>query len=317
MNPHPFFSNRKVVFLLASFCCLLWASSYPAIKNGYAMFSIAPTDVPTKMVFAGFRFLLAGALLLLGAALSKRKVFALRWENVRDVAAIGFVQTSIHYVFFYIGLAYTTGVKSSIMNATGTFFSVLLAHFIYHNDRLTGNKVLGCLVGFAGVMVVNFNRDLLDFNFTLLGEGFVVIAAFIQAAATIYGKKVSQKMDSVIMAGYQLAIGGAVLVAAGYGTGGALTGFTLASSLLLFYLVLLSSLSFGLWTILLKYNRVGLVTVFNFLVPIFGAILSAMFLGETVLEWKNLFALVFVCAGIWLVTKEPRPALPLICPKPC
>ena len=82
-------------------------------------------------------------------------------------------------------------------------------------------------------------------------------------------------------------------------------------------LVLLSSLAFGLWTILLKYNRVGLVTVFNFLVPIFGAILSAMFLGETVLEWKNLVALAFVCAGIWLVTKEPRPALPQACPKPC
>ena len=79
----------------------------------------------------------------------------------------------------------------------------------------------------------------------------------------------------------------------------------------------LSSLAFGLWTILLKYNSVGLVTVFNFLVPIFGAILSAMFLGETVLEWKNLVALAFVCAGIWLVTKEPRPALPQACPKPC
>ena len=317
MNPHPFFSNRKVVFLLASFCCLLWASSYPAIKNGYAMFSIAPTDVPTKMVFAGFRFLFAGALLLLGAALSRRNILALSWQNVRQVTALGLVQTSVHYVFFYIGLAYTTGVKSSIMNATGTFFSVLLAHFIYHNDRLTTNKVLGCLIGFAGVMVVNFNRDLLDFNFTLLGEGFVVIAAFILAAGSIYGKKISQKMDSIILAGYQLAIGGAVLVIAGYGTGGALTGFTLASSLLLFYLVLLSSLSFGLWTILLKYNRVGLVTVFNFLVPIFGAILSAMFLGETVLEWKNLVALAFVCAGIWLVTKEARPALPLACPKPC
>ena len=316
MNPHPFFSNRKVVFLLASFCCLLWASSYPAIKNGYAMFGIAPTDVPTKMVFAGYRFLFAGVLLLLGAALSRRNILALSWQNVRQVTVLGLVQTSIHYVFFYIGLAYTTGVKSSIMNATGTFFSVLLAHFIYHNDRLTINKVVGCLIGFAGVMVVNFNRDLLDFNFTLLGEGFVVIAAFILAAASIYGKRVSQKMDSIILAGYQLAIGGAVLVVAGYGTGGALAGFTLISSLLLFYLVLLSSLSFGLWTILLKYNRVGLVTVFNFLVPIFGAILSAIFLGETVLEWKNLVALVFVCAGIWLVTKEPRPAA-LLQPKPC
>lgn len=101
-----------------------------------------------------------------------------------------------------------------------------------------------------------------------------------------------------------MTIGGVALIAAGYALGGSLTGFTLASSALLFYLVLLSSVAFALWTILLKYNRVGLVTVFNFLVPVFGAVLSAIFLGETILEWKNVAALVLVCSGIWLVTKQ-------------
>ena len=309
MSPHPFFSNRRVVFLLASFCCLLWGSAYPAIKNGYALFAIAATDVPSKMVFAGYRFLFAGLLLLIMAIVTRRDVFNLSWKNLREITVLGLTQTSIQYVFFYVGLAYTTGVKGSILNATGTFFSVLMAHFIYHNDRLSLNKVAGCLIGFAGVMVVNFNKDLLDFNFTLLGEGFVVIAAFVLSAATIYGKKVSLKMDSVILTGYQLTVGGAALILVGYLTGGTLTGFTLKSSALLFYMVVLSSASFALWTILLKYNRVGLVTVFNFLIPVFGAVLSAIFLGENILEWKNVVALVLVCSGIWLVTKDNQPAI--------
>ncbi len=209
-------------------------------------------------------------------------------------------------MFFYIGLAYTTGVKGSIMNATGTFFSVLLAHFIYHNDRLSWNKALGCAVGFVGVMVVNFNASLLDFHFTLLGEGSVVMAAFILSAASIYGKKVSQDMDSVVLTGYQLAIGGVALTVGGALFGGSLSGFSWQASALLVYLVLLSSVAFALWTILLKYNRVGLVTIFNFLIPVFGAILSAIFLGESILEWKNVLALVLVCGGIFLVTKESR-----------
>lgn len=304
MNSHPFFSNRKVVILLASFCCLLWGSAYPAIKNGYAMFAIAPDDIPSKMVFAGYRFVFAGLLLLIMAAFTKRDLFNLSWKNVRQITTLGLTQTSIQYVFFYVGLAYTTGVKSSILNATGTFFSVLMAHFIYQNDRLSLNKVVGCLIGFAGVMVVNFNKELLDFNFALLGEGFVVIAAFVLSAATIYGKKISQKMDSIILTGYQLTIGGIALTVAGYVTGGELVGFTLKSSALLFYMVLLSSVAFSLWTILLKYNRVGLVTIFNFLIPVFGAVLSAIFLGENILEWKNVAALALVCSGIWLVTKE-------------
>lgn len=304
MNSHPYFSNRRVVFLLASFCCLLWGSAYPAIKSGYALFSIAANDIPSKMLFAGYRFIFAGLLLLLIAVFTRRPFFRLDWSNLRRITTLGLTQTSIQYVFFYVGLAYTTGVKGSIMNATGTFFSVLMAHFIYHNDRLSMNKALGCLVGFAGVMVVNFSKDLLDFNFTLLGEGFVVIAAFILSAATIYGKRISQKMDSVVLTGYQLAIGGAALIAAGYATGGTLSGFTLKSSALLFYMIVLSSASFALWTILLKYNRVGMVTVFNFLIPVFGAVLSAIFLGESILEWKNMLALALVCSGIWLVTKE-------------
>ena len=307
LNTHPFFSNRKVVILLASLCCLLWGSAYPAVKNGYALFSIAPEDIPSKLVFAGYRFLFAGLLLLLMAVITKRDVFNLNWKKLRQISALGLTQTSLQYVFFYIGLAYTTGVKGSIMNATGTFFSVILAHFIYHNDRLSTNKVVGCLCGFAGVMVVNFNKDLLDFHFMLLGEGFVVIAAFILSAATIYGKRISQTMDSIVLTGYQLMIGGMVLTLAGFATGGVLTGFTPASTALLFYMVLLSSVAFALWTILLKYNRVGLVAIFNFLIPIFGAILSAIFLGESIMEWKNVFALALVCSGIWLVTKEHGP----------
>ncbi len=297
-----------MVFLLATLCCLLWGSAYPAIKNGYAMFLIAPDDIPSKMLFAGYRFVFAGLLLLVMAVLTRRDIFNLSWKKLRQISTLGLTQTSLQYVFFYVGLAYTTGVKSSIMNATGTFFSVILAHFIYRNDRLSLNKALGCLIGFAGVMVVNFNSDLLDIHFTLLGEGFVVIAAFILSAATIYGKKISQGMDSIVLTGYQLAIGGVALSVAGYLTGGELTGFTLKSSALLFYMVLLSSVAFALWTILLKYNRVGLVAVFNFLIPIFGAILSAIFLGESILEWKNVIALLLVCSGIGLVTRGSEPA---------
>jgi drug/metabolite transporter (DMT)-like permease len=299
-----FFTKPWVVVSLATLCCLLWGSAYPAIKNGYALFNIEATDIPSKMVFAGYRFIFAGLLLLVMSAVGGKRIFNFTSRQFGQISLLGLTQTSIQYVFFYVGLAYTTGVKGSIMNATGTFFSVLLAHFIYHNDQLNMRRVAGCLIGFAGVMVVNFKPELMDFSFTLLGEGFVVIAAFILAAASIYGKRISQHMDSVLMTGWQLFIGGVVLVLAGYVTGGTLHGFTWLSSALLAYLVVLSSAAFSLWSLLLKYNRVGMVTVFNFLVPVFGAVLSAIFLDESILEWKNAVALVLVCGGIWLVTRE-------------
>ncbi|RZJ57071.1 MAG: DMT family transporter [Acidovorax sp.] len=308
--PHTRFSDRKVVVALALLCCLLWGSSYPAIKTGYAWFGIARDDIPSQLVFAGWRFLGAGLILLAWALSQRKSIVNLGAGSARQLVVLGLSQTTLQYVFFYVGLAYTTGVKGSIMNATGTFFSVLLAHWVYHNDRLSHAKLWGCLVGFVGVMVVNLGRGTLDMDFTLLGEGFVVIAAFVLAAASIYGKQVSQRMDSVVMTGWQLGIGGAALLAIGWGLGGSLTGFTWGSTALLVYLALLSSAAFSLWSILLKHNRVSQITVFNFTVPIFGAALSALFLGEALLEWKNLLALVLVCAGIWLVTRDAPAATP-------
>ncbi|HZZ10286.1 MAG TPA: DMT family transporter [Paraburkholderia sp.] len=316
------FSQPKALFLLATLCCLLWGSSFPAIKIGYALLDITQGDIPSKLVFAGYRFFLAGLLLLILAALAKKPLFALTRRHAGQVMLLGLTQTAIQYVFFYIGLAYTTGVRGSILNATTTFFSVVLAHFIYRNDRISPRKAAGCLLGFVGVMVVNFGSGTLEFAFSLLGEGFVVIAAFVLSAASIYGKRISQGMDVMVMTGYQLGFGGIVLLAAGYGAGGTLREFTVGSAALLGYLAFLSAVAFTLWSLLLKYNPVGRVTVFNFLVPVFGTALSALCLNENIMELKNLVALVLVCSGIWLVTRSPRasasrPAVTLAATQDC
>ncbi|HCL6630191.1 TPA: DMT family transporter [Citrobacter amalonaticus] len=305
-HPQPLFARKNVVWLSAAFCCLLWGSAYPAIKSGYEIFQIAADDIPSKIVFAGYRFLFAGLLLLLLAMAQRKPIGRLSSRQFGQLTLLGVTQTSLQYIFFYIGLAFTTGVKGSIMNATGTFFSVLLAHFIYQNDKLSYNKTLGCILGFAGVMVVNFNSGLLDFSFTLAGDGSIVLAAFILSAATLYGKRISQTVDPTVMTGYQLGIGGLVLVIGGYAFGGTLAVHGLASVAILGYLTLLSSVAFALWSILLKYNRVGMIAPFNFLIPVSGAVLSAIFLGENILEWKYAMALLLVCSGIWWVNKVKR-----------
>jgi len=300
----PIFARKNVAYACATLCCLLWGSSYPAIKSGYELFSIATDDIPSKVVFAGYRFLFAGLILLLFALAQRKPIARLTTKQFGQLTLLGLTQTSIQYTFFYIGLAYTTGVNGSIMNATGTFFSVLLAHFIYHNDKLSYNKTLGCILGFAGVMLVNFHSGLSEFRFVWNGDGFVVLAALILSAATLYGKRISQTVDPTVMTGWQLAIGGAVLVAGGYATGGTLEVHSLKAVAVLGYLTLLSSVAFALWSVLLKVNRVSMIAPFNFVVPVAGTVLSAIFLGENILDIKYAVALVLVCSGIWWVNKR-------------
>ncbi|MEK3775741.1 MULTISPECIES: DMT family transporter [Paenibacillus] len=297
------FSDPIFVMLVASLCCLLWGSAYPSIKLGYIAFNILPEDIASKYVFAGYRFTLAGLLLLLLSRIVRKEKLQLSRPQWTSLIMLGILQTGLQYMFFYVGVANTTGVKGSIMNATTTFFSVVLAHFIYKNDKLSRNKIVGCLLGFVGVIIVNFHTDLLAFSFSFTGEGFVIIAALVFSVTALYAKRLTATIDVLIITGVSLFVGGLVLTLLGLSLGGRVTHFTLESTSNLIYLALLSSVAFCLWNMLLKYNKVGRVSVYNFLIPVFGALLSALFLGETILELKNLAALLFVSVGIYLVNR--------------
>ncbi len=307
-------ANPRVAAALAGFCCLLWGSAYPAIKTGYALFGIGTADVPSKLLFAGIRFAAAGAIVL-AIALASGRSLALRGRtDALRVLALGLVQTALQYAFFYVGVANTSGSKASVVNSTSTFFSALLAHFLYTDDRLNRRKALGCLVGFAGVVAVNWSGDLL-FDWKLEGEGFVVLAGLVISAASLWGRHLSQRIDPMVLTGWQLLAGGTALTALGAAAGGSFGPVGLAGFLDLAYLAVLSSVAFTVWTMLLRDNKVTSVTVYQFLVPVSGVALSALALGEGVLEWRYLAALAAVSAGIVLVNaggrwpmagKEPR-----------
>lgn len=301
------FSDRRVVVAVALLCCLLWGSAVPAVKIGYGMLGILPTDTPSLLLFAGLRFSLAGLMLLVHAATTGKPLLPSP-RRLGELALLGLILTAAQYMFYYIGLAHTTGTKVSIITSTSTFFSVLLAHWLYSNDKLTGRRLIGCLVGFAGVITVNLSAAGFDLHLTLLGEGFIVIAALMFSLGAIYGKRLSADMEPATMTGWQLLLGGLMLTVAGLAGGGHFTGFGIEAAGLLAYLAALSAAAFSLWSVLMKHNPVGKVAIFNCAIPIFGVLLSGLFLGESILEWKNLAALVLVSLGIWLVTAA-RPRL--------
>jgi drug/metabolite transporter (DMT)-like permease len=298
-------TDRRIVVAIALLCCLLWGSAVPAVKIGYGLFAIAPGDTPSLMLFAGLRFFLSGLILLGWSALSRKPV-AQPPGRLGQLLLLGLISTAGQYLFYYIGLAHTTGVKVSITTSTSTFFSVLLAHFLYANDRLTPRRILGSIIGFVGVVVVNLSATGLDLHVSLLGEGFIVIAAALFSIAGVYGKGISARMDTGVMTGWQLMLGGAVLGVAGFATGGHFGAFGWEAALLLAYLAALSAAAFALWALLLKHNPVSSIAIFNCAIPIFGVLLAGLFLGESILEWKNLAALLLVSLGIVLVTGSAR-----------
>lgn len=299
------FQKNAVILLTATLCCLLWGSAYPCIKIGYELFAIQEADIFGKLLFAGCRFALAGLLVILPASIQKRKLVYPAKGHWGGILLLGLVQTALQYFFFYIGMAHTTGVKGAILNAFGTFIAVILAHFFYRNDRMTWAKGIGCAVGLGGVILVNLNSaSELGGGFSFLGEGFMLLAACAFAVSFLISKAVSAQEDAAVVTGYNLLSGGLVLVAAGLLGGASFGQVSWQAVLLLLYMALLSAAAFTLWTTLLKYNPVGKISVYNFLVPVFGVVLSAAFLGEAFWSWQNLVALCLVCAGIYIVNQR-------------
>ena len=306
-----FWTKLPVVVLAALFCCFLWGSASPAIKIGYKIFGVGKDDTPARILFAGIRFTIAGLMVIGYESISKHKIIVPRREAWGKVCLLSIFQTSIHYILFYMGLAHTSGVRGSIINSASTFFSIFLAVWIFHFEKLSARKALGSVIGFMGVILCVTGgswTSMLEGGFQLQGEGAMLLAAFCGAMASNLIKKVARTEDPVTMSGWQFLVGGITLTLLGRAMGGHLTLNSAAGIPLILYMGFISAGAYTVWSILLKYNPVSTVTVLGFMNPIFGVVLSVIFLHEAseAMSWAGLAALILVSIGIILVNTKKK-----------
>ncbi len=294
------FTNRFFVAAVALFCCALWGSATPFIKIGYELI-LPAKDVASTILFAGVRFTLAGIFTVLIYSIGRKKFLFPKKENLGRVATVSCFQTVLQYIFFYIGLANTTGVKGTVESGSSAFFALLISSLIFKQEKLTFKKIFACIIGFAGIVLVNLNG--LDFSMNLLGDGFVIFSTIALSFSSVLIKKYSQYEDPVVISGYQFIIGGIVMVLVGLMSGGRIIFPNAASYGVLIYLALLSAAAYSLWGVLLKHNPVSKVSIYNFTTPVFGVILTSIMLTEQskVEPLMLVVALVLISAGIFIL----------------
>lgn len=283
---------------------MLWGSAFPCVKLGYTLFKIDTGHIPTLILFAGLRFTLAGALVIAAGSVAGRK-FLFPAKGSRGITAlVCLFQTCLQYTFFYIGVANTSGVKSSVLNGLGVIFTILAACFVYRTEKFTLIKLLGCAIGFCGVVLINFGKDF-GFEFSLTGEGFVILACACSALAAGLMKIAAKKGGTAAVCGWQFFAGGIILTVAGLCSGGRISYTGASGVFMLFYLAFLSACAFTLQGFLLRFNPVSRIAVFKSANPVFGAVFSALLIGESrkLFTLNTLLALAFVCAGIVIIDK--------------
>lgn len=286
----------------AMLCCLLWGSAFPLVKIGFSWLNISSEDIPTEILYAGLRFTLAGFIAVIITSLISGKFLRPTVKSLPKVFSLSMFQTILQYLFFYIGLSNTSGVKASVIEAMNVFVALIVSCIIFRMEKFTAAKIIGSIIGFAGVVIINVSKGDLAGGLTLKGEGFILISTVAYAFSSVLMKHWSGEENPMMMSAWQFLLGGIVMSILGFALGGRISGFDLKSVLLLIYLASLSAIAYSLWASLLKYYPVSRIAVYGFMNPVFGFILSAFLLGESeAFGLKSIAALVLVCLGIDIV----------------
>ncbi|MDC7223096.1 MAG: EamA family transporter, partial [Spirochaetales bacterium] len=146
-----FFTRPLTRTAMALFCCLLWGSAFPALKILYGECQLLPGDTGGLLLLAGGRFLTASLLvLLLGIVMPHRRAKHSGTSAMSlglRLLLIGLVQTTAQYYFFYSGVSRIPGSTASVVNSSRVFFTLILAHLFFSDDRINLKKGLGILLG--------------------------------------------------------------------------------------------------------------------------------------------------------------------------
>jgi drug/metabolite transporter (DMT)-like permease len=296
---------KPAVWLSATFFCIfLWGSAFPAVKTGYQFFQIdntASDAVPSLLLFAGLRFSLAGLFTVLFTAMTEKiRPIPNTRRQWLDAATLAIPQTIFQYGLFFVGLANTSGAAGSIMSGASSFISVILASLIFIDERLDLTKILGCIIGFSGIVILNLKTaGSLGFNWR--GDGLMLLSAIATAIGAVISKPLAERNHPRLLSGWNFILGGLALISLGLSFGGSLEPLDYRAWLILTYLSFLSSTAFALWTTMVKYHSVSKLSVFKSLIPVVGTVGSGIVLGENILQIRLLIALVLVVAGIGIV----------------
>lgn len=302
MDSKKFLTNRYSVIAISIFCSILWGSAFPVLKVSYEEIGLRADDLYGKVIFAGMRFFVAAIFLFLLIKWVIKIPIKVSKKVLLELFILGMLQTALQYFFFYNGLAYTSGMKGSVLSSISTFFVVLFAHFIYTDDKIDTNKMLGLILGFGGIILANLGKkggDSFSLSFSFMGEGFMILSGIVSAWGTFIAKRLSKDIHPFLVTSWQMLLGATAMLLFGMNQSSIdFLTFTPKAWILFLYSAFLSAVAFALWYALLKYNKAGEVTIYQFMIPVSGSLLSALFIPGEMLTIQLFWGLLMVTVGI-------------------
>lgn len=196
--------------------------------------------------------------------------------------------TNIAVPFFLIswGEQSIDSAVAAILDATVPLFTILIAHYLLHDDKMTWPKVLGLLMGFAGVIVL-MSKDIGDSIGSLLGQLAIIVACAFYAGSAVYARKTTENLPGIMRSAGPLVPATAVMWLATLIVESPVEipqqGITWIA--LLFLGILGSGVAFIMAYYLIHEIGPTRTSMVTYLFPLGGVILGVVFLDEQ-LSWQ-------------------------------
>lgn len=272
--------NKKFAIIFSIFAMFLWGSAIPTIKTTYLELGIGASDTGQKILVAGIRFFMAGIITLIYFLIFDKNYKDFKKLDWKFVIILGLIQTSIQYLFYYIGLSNTFGVKSSIIQAANSFIVVIFSALLLPEDKINSKMILALIIGTIGIIITNTGKPIGGEAMKLTGEGFIIVSTSVNALCTVLVRKYGKGMNGYLLTGLQFFVGSIILIIVGRSLSGGWISFTSKAAILLVYAAFISATAFTIWTLVLQEHSANEFGIYKLFIPLFGSILSVIVLGE-------------------------------------
>ncbi|MBK8418946.1 DMT family transporter [Candidatus Villigracilis saccharophilus] len=268
---------------------IIWSSSFLWIK--IAIEEMGPMTLVAYRVLFGLLFGIAVILI-------QREKMPRTLKAWTPLLVLGLTNVAIPFFLISWGEKTIDSGVASILDATVPLFTIVVAHFLLHDDKMTVQKVVGLLIGFAGVVVL-MSKDIGASTGSILGQGAVILASAFYAGSSIYARKFTEDTPGIFRSMGPLVSATAVMWLASF--------FFEApvkvpdQSIIWIALLWLGILGSGVAFVMVFYliHEIGptRTTMVTYLFPLGGVTLGVIFLHET-LTWEIVVGAVLILASL-------------------
>lgn len=290
--------NKNKSMFYALLVMLLWGTLFPVVKLGYSTYNIVTTgDI---LFFAGVRFTVCGGLICLYTFITDKNLFKAATPSLTPILLSGFFAIILHYGFTYTALKLTDSSKTAILKQVGVLFYVCFSSLFFKEDKPTVKKLLGVILGFAGIIAINASSDGISFN---IGDALIIAASFCTVFSNIISKRVFRTVKPVISTGISQLFGGVVLLIVGRLLGGSMNLTFDQFAFIMVYICFASIFSYSIWYNVVKNGELSKLFIIKFAEPVFACVFGAMILGENIFKIQYILAFLLIATGIYISNK--------------